>query len=291
MKKNENMSKESINSLIKFRLKQIQINIRIHIVFLIFIILINIGLIIFIFLFKTRISEIKIRSNSNYSLLNNKSNQRQNFYNYFDKRIVNIIINSYLGVPRLSIIFEKSEEVQMVKSHFYDFYKEKKGIIIDIDKINFYFVFLGMTDGDNFECLYNNIRLVNNILIVIKTKNGNKFGFYSDDYAMFGDKEYISNNKDAFLFSFKDKKRYDYIGNDNVFKINKDNFFYIGNGELIIKNNFYENGGIIKYPLSSFDSSIIDSNFFAESSEFKIKEIEIYNINLIGTFQINKNFQ
>ena len=277
MIKNENMNKESIVSLKKFRLKQINLYKKYHCIFLIFIILINFSLLIFIFLFKSKISVIKRRSNMNNFFIKYKTNRIDNFNSFLNKRIVNIKIASYFGIPRFSYIFENHEEVQMVKNHLVDFFKEKKEIIFEPDKLKFLFVYQGNIDGDSLESLRDNIRCINNILIVIRTKNNNKFGFFSNDYVLLNDKEYISNRDECFLFSFKNKRRYDFIGHEKAFIVTDDNkkFFDIGNGDIIINNNFLLNGGRINHFLNSFN---VESNYFTEKEDFEIKDLEIYNI-------------
>lgn len=289
MIKNENMNKESIQSLKDFKLKQIKLNKKYYLTFIIFISLINIGLIIFIILFKSRINKINNRFQNNYSYIKDNKNSINNNQISINKKVVNIIAtSSYYGVPHLSYIFEKSEEVQMVKNHLFDFYKEVEGKSLDVNKINFIFVHQGIINGDTFQSLTDNVAIENNILMVIETKNKNKFGFYSDDYILF-ENGYISLDKKCFIFSFQNKKRYNCNGTGEAFKVNKDYFFNIGNGDIIINNNFFENGGIIKSPLNSFDNGNINSSIFTESLEFKIKDVEIYSINLIGVFQLNKN--
>ena len=167
--------------------------------------------------------------------------------------------------------------------------KKKKSIILDINKLNLLFMYSGIIDGDNFDSLKDNISFINNILMIIETKKGNKIGFFSDDYVIIRDEEYISTDKNCFIFFFNDKKIYDFIGNENAFKVNKDKFFSIGDDDLVINNNFHEKGGIVKYPFISFDIQTDNPNIFAESLEFEIKDIEIYNINIIGALQFKKN--
>jgi len=57
---------------------------------------------------------------------------------------------------------------------------------------------------------------------------------------------------------------------------------------VIINNNFHIKGGKINFPLKSFDTNNLKFNFFTESEEFEIKDIEIYSTNLIGVFQLFK---
>ena len=277
-----NMNKESIKSLKENQLKQIQSNIKIHIFFLFIITLIDIGLIIFIVLFKLRILKIENKSKSNYSFIKNNSNTLKTNKMLIEKKVVNIISSSFMGIPHFSYIFETSDEVQMVKTHIAEFYKEKKGKNLDINKMNFLFMFQGVSDGDNFDSLADKIRFQNNILIIIETKNKNKFGFFSDDYVLIGDEEYISSDKNCFIFSFRNKQRFDYIGNGTAFQINKDNFYILGNDDVIINNNFHEKGGIINFPFKSFDTKNLKYNIFTENEKFQIKDIEIYYTYLIG---------
>ena len=283
-----NINKESIKSLKEYKLKQIQSNIKIYIFFLSIITLIDIGLIIFIILFKSRILKIKNTSKSRYSFIKTNSDKLKSNKISIEKKVVNIISSSFMGIPHFSYIFETSDEVQMVKTHIAEFYKDKKGKILDINKMNFLFMFQGVSDGDNFDALADKIRFQNNILIIIETKNKNKFGFFSDDYVLVGDEEYISSDKNCFIFSFTNKQRFDYIGNGTAFKINKDNFYIIGNDDVIINNNFHEKGGKIKFPFKSFDTNNLMFNIFTKNEEFLIKDIEIYNTNLIGVFQLFK---
>ena len=283
-----NIKNESIKSLKEYKIKQIQSNVKIHIFFLFIITFIDIGLIIFIVLFKSRILKIENKSKSNYSYIENNSDKLKTNKMSIEKKVVNIISSSFMGIPHFTYIFETSDEVQIVKTHIAEFYKEKKGKNLDINKMNFLFMFQGISDGDNFDALANNIRFQNNILIIIETKNKNKFGFFSDDYVLIGDEEYISSDKNCFIFSFRNKQRFDYIGNGTAFKINKENFYIIGNEDVIINNNFHEKGGKINFPFKSFDSNNLEFNIFTENEEFLIKDIEIYNTYLIGVFKLFK---
>ena len=60
-------------------------------------------------------------------------------------------------------------------------------------------------------------------------------------------------------------------------KINKKKFIEVGDGEIIIFDNFYNNGGFIDYPMKSFENlNEYDNIFTSENGTFDIKYIEIF---------------
>ena len=123
MKKSERMNNESVRSLREFNLKQIQSNIRLHIIFLSLIIIVNICLGVFIIIYKNKISQINLKSSKRHKIIDEGKKNITTFTNEIEHKIVNIFAKSLnvYGNLHFSMLFDKSEEVKMVKNFIRNF--------------------------------------------------------------------------------------------------------------------------------------------------------------------------
>ena len=71
---------------------------------------------------------------------------------------------------------------------------------------------------------------------------------------------------------------YEYIGyNKTSFSIKKDKLIVLGDDELVINNNYYIDGGYIKFPLKSFDLYNVNKNIFTgENEKFCVRYLEVF---------------
>lgn len=274
MKDNDKINPESKKALKEFNKKQIKTNIKIHIFFLSMISIINICLLNFIIMYKKQISIIK--NNSNQHSLSIKHSQKNISYqqNTIDHKLVNILSissNTY-GNMHFSFLFEKTEEVNMVKKFIYDFTKIENPAML--------LIYQGKSDSDNSLTLLDLINYSENTLFIIETADKNKFGFFFGEMIFPNNKGYfVSDSNRCFIISFINKEKYECINNQKTFEVNKNSLFNIGDGDIIIKHNFLTNNGIINFPFKSFDTNGIKENIFTKyNGEFEISEIEIFDI-------------
>lgn len=272
MERKENMNPESIKSLKEFNKKQIKTNIRIHLAFLFMIIIINLCLFNFIIVFQKQISEIKLKSSERKSSINQDTHKLLTKQNSIYHKLVNIFaisLNIY-GNTHFSMIFEKSEEVKMVKNCIIDYKK--------IENPQLLLLYQGMNDSDDSLLLLNIISYWSNLLIIIESNDGNKLGFFFEESISPNNNGYFESESDrCFIISFSNKEKYDCLNNGINLEINKNSLFNIGNGDIIINHKFMTEGGIINFPFKSFDISGIKNNVFTEyNGEFEIYDIEIY---------------
>lgn len=282
MKKKENINKESIKLMKEFHQKQIQTNIKLHIIFLISIVLVNIGLIFFIILYKIKISEIKTRTSNNSNSIRNNKDNINTISCEIDHKMVNIMANSYNGLYHFSFIFDTKKEVDTIKKYIIDFYKDTN-LKLDIDKMNLNIIYQGIIDGDSFPILKERINSNFRTFFFVKTNNNNRFGFYSDDFVFLDKKnKHIYKDNMCFLISFQKEGLFKCIGERNKLEIikNDDGMIIIGDGDIIIKNNYLQyNKGIINFPFKSFDISTINTNVFTEmDGEFQIINLEVFSV-------------
>ena len=110
--KEENINKESIESIKEFNEKQIEINIKIHICVLSMIIIINICLLIFIISYKYKIKEIKNKNDTNSSKLNTNTNNLTSLENLIYYKLVNLFSRNI----KFSLLFNNSDEISSLKN-------------------------------------------------------------------------------------------------------------------------------------------------------------------------------
>ena len=265
-----NLNPESIKSLKEFNKKLVESNIKLHKVFLSMIIIVNIILVIFIIIYKLKISLIKSKSDINSLTLKDKSDYITSAYDSINHKLTNIFaisMNTY-GNFHFSMIFENSNEVNFVK--------EIIGYKIPFSLLLIYQV---QSDSDDSQILLDIINNFSDVLILIETKNGEKFGyFFKDEIYPNEDGYFESDNDKCFLFSIGSKEKYN-CGLFANFEVNKDTLFNIGNGDIEIEHNFMTNGGSINFPFKSFYiNENKDSIFKKLNGHFEIQEMEIYII-------------
>ena len=281
-KKPNNMNEQSINSLKDFRQKQISTNIKYHKIFILLLIIIITGLSFFIIFYKNKINSLKLKNTSYHSQLNLADKSISNKNNILMHKLVNIDSLHKYGFPlRYSFIFETSDEFNTIKNIIYDYIKEVLKLDVPIESRNVFLLYQGLTDED--ESFMDKISYYWNLAIFIETSDKKKFGIFFADLIAPKQKnkhqEFESNNTLIFLYSFETKKKYNYIGNGKkVFRLNMDGkMINIGDDEIIIYQDYFQNGGEINFPLKSFDLSTINNNVFTgKNGKFDIQNIEVF---------------
>jgi len=272
--KKSNMNPDSIKSLKEFNKKQVESNIKLHKVFLSMIIIVNIILVIFIIIYKLKISSIKSKSETNSLTLKEKSDYIVSAYGSINHKLANIFaisMNTY-GNFHFSMIFENSDEVNFVKEILsINEVKEETSLLL---------IYQEQADSDDSEIILDIINYFSKVLILIETKDGDKFGFFFEDEIYPNRDGYFeSDSNKCFIFSIDSKEKYNCAPKDVMLEVNKDSLFSIGNGDIEIDHDFMTNGGFINFPFESFDiAETKDSIFKKLNGYFEIQEMEIYII-------------
>ena len=274
IKSNNNINEESKSALKKFRQEQISNNIKYHIIFLVLIILVNIGFLIFILIYKSKISEIKNLSNSHFSSINSKDTELSQRKYSIDHKIVNIASLNKGSIFRFSIIFEKSEEFNLIKNLAYD-YMGKTATTFN----KTYFLYQSVIDSDNYNSFMDRISYFGNLFIFIQTEDGYKFGIFIHELVdPNNDYEYKVNTKEIFLYSFETNKKYNLKEDKKqLLSFTKDKMICLGDEELVIYTGYWTKGGIIKYPLKSFELPNNSNVLTGKNGVFYIRYLEIYS--------------
>jgi len=280
IKKNEKMNPESIKSLKEFNKKRIQSNITIHKSFLSMIIIINIFLIGFIFIYKTKISDIKSKMETHSLKLREDEKYISSLDIIYSNKLVNIFaisLNIY-GNYHFSMIFDTSEEVEYVKNLISSF-TEIENPLIDLQ-------YQGVYDGFDSEKIMFLIKYSISLLIIVEARNGEKFGFFFNEFIDYEEDEgyeyFNSKNNSCFLFSLNYKEKYNCNSKGKTtFEINGLGLFNIGNEDIIIYHDFNTDGGKINFPFESFDIKESDLGykmFKNLTNHFDYFDIEIYSV-------------
>ena len=272
---NNNINEESKESLREFRKKQILTNIKYYKVFFFFLFLINTFLAIFIFFYKRKINEIKMLSGNHTSKIDTEDNEIENLRSSLNHKLLNICIINKSGAMRFSFIFDKSEEFNTLKNLVYE-YKAK---LHDTKIVPVKTFLLYQSIIDDYTTFLNRISYFDDILILIQTDNGNKFGIYVQDTIIPNeDNEFESKSNNILLYSFETQKMYEYIGYNKIsFSIKKEKLIVLGDDELVINNDYYTDGGYIKFPLKSFDLYNVKKNIFTgENEKFCVRNLEAF---------------
>ena len=269
-----NMNPESIKSLREFNKKQVESNIKLHKVFLSMVIVVNIILVIFIIIYKLKISSIKSKSDINSLNLKENTDYISSVYVSIMHKLTNIFaisMNTY-GNFHFSMIFENSDEVNFVKEILsINEVKEESSLLL---------IYQEQADSDDSRILLDIINNFSKILILIETKNGEKFGFFFED-EIYPNRDgfFESDSNRCFIFSIESKEKYNCAPKGVMLEVNKDNLFNIGNGDIEIEHDFMIYGGNINFPFQSFEiAEAKDSIFNKLNGYFEIQEMEIYII-------------
>lgn len=277
------MNPESIKSIKEFNLKQMQSNIKLHKIFLSMIIIINIFLFGFTIVYKTKISDIKSKMGTHSLKLQENEKYISSLNNVLSKKLVNIFAKSNIqtGNYHFSFIFDTSEEVKNTQNLISSFSKIKNPYLIS--RYQCYY------DGYEPDKIKYEINFVLYLLVVVKTINGEKFGFfiYNPDYSDYEkyeeDKYYFkTENNNCFLFSLDYNEIYKCNSKGKTtFELNGVGLINIGNEDIIIAQNFSAIEGEINFPFKSFDINENDKGyemFKNISKHFDIFDVELYQI-------------
>ena len=141
-------------------------------------------------------------------------------------------------------------------------------------------LFRASRDGDQSSVVHNKIDGKTNILMIVQTIKGLKFGGYTQ--IGFDSSNQSKQDANAFLFSIDKNKTYDNIPNNNAIYCNNSGcpYFYssTGNYNIEIPNSFFSNDGKTTKKGDCYYTTE-DYEINGGEEKFRIKELEYFQIN------------
>ena len=166
-------------------------------------------------------------------------------------------------------IIGRTKEYLLLEKKLTEIYGDKNILLKEVYK--------GSRDGDDAESFHNKCDDLAGSLILIKSEDEIIFGGFTkqkwDGDCIFKFDDY------CFLFSFYPLKIYDIKKNNKAIFCNKKFGPSFGSITLSVNDNFLVNGGwCCSSFLSNFDGYDSDYEITKGENEFKIEELEIYQI-------------
>ena len=175
--------------------------------------------------------------------------------------MVNIIDNSS--------ILTKEEELKLIETRL------KRGVFSN-KKITFKLLYCGTKDGDDSKIFHNKCDNISNQLVLVKTKEGLKFGGYTR--LGFNSSQSLITDKNSFLFSFDTMKTYDAIeGKETIYCYSSYGPTFGNNSDIEIKSNFLSNKGRVQTKMNRFKTTQ-DYELNGGNEHFEFKEVEVFQI-------------
>ncbi len=142
-------------------------------------------------------------------------------------------------------------------------------------KIRLYLIYKATIDSDKASAFHKKCDEAKSTLVLIKSKNGKRFGGYTSCSWKGNSKE--KKDENAFLFSLDKMKIYPIIsGQDAIGCYSEYGPVFMG-FQILIKDNFFKNGGTTYLKGINYDTEE-DYELTGGLKEFKVEEIEVYEI-------------
>ena len=168
-----------------------------------------------------------------------------------------------------SKILTKEEELKLIQTRL------KRGVFSN-KNISFKLLYCGTKDGDDSKIFHNKCDNIPNQLVLVKTKEGLKFGGYTR--LGFNSSESVILDKDSFLFSFDTKKTYDAIeGKETIYCSPTYGPTFGCCSDIEIKSNFLSNKGRVQIKMNRFKTTQ-DYELNGGNEHFEFKEVEVFQI-------------
>jgi hypothetical protein len=140
-----------------------------------------------------------------------------------------------------------------------------------------YLCYRATSDGDKAISFHEKCDRLKNIIILISTNNGKKFGGFSTESWDSKIQELWKRDEDAYIFSIDNFKFYGVIKPEKAILCHKDFGPIFGNGEILIHDNFFLTPSTCLEKNVCYESN--DNSFpLSGLKEFYITQLEAYKI-------------
>ena len=234
----------------------------------------------------------------NFSFEKNHYENLKNLSNSLEKNY-SIFIENYNKIKkRNSMLISTISQIDIIKNSrilfkFITLFNILKFIgnenfNLDINKNEFNPILRGIFRASENECLFNKlferIKNLNFLLIIIKTDENKNFGIFINDFIK-NSGDFFDNNSIVFLFNkshYYDVKFFKKISNKKSFVINENNFFIFGENDIVIKNDCLNKKNENNFPISFFNEKLtnfeLNNKNISKNKFFNVLEIEIFKL-------------
>ena len=198
-----------------------------------------------------------------------KEENKQKANNLKDFKIETSEGNNEIKLKNISSILTNEKELQLIE-------KRLKNGIFSNKSISYKLLYCATKDGDDSKIFHQKCDNIQNQLVLIKTKEGLKFGGYTR--LGYNSSKVVLIDKDSFIFSFDLMKIYDAIeGKETIYCFPEYGPTFGYSCDIEIKNKFLTEKGGVYTKMNRFKTSV-DYELNGGNRYFDIKEIEVFKV-------------